>query len=186
MSNIVLVFSKTQLTLTQAFYVSIVMYNATLMSIKFTFLLQYHRVFRVRKIHKPVLVIGVLIGCWTLSQLLTVIFSCSPIRKFWDRDMPGTCIPNLPLWYINAAGNVATDLAIFVLPLPVLKNLNLPRPQKILLMGIFSLGLFVSFIVYHKGQICEYQLTDLVCRHARFQSFASSIFTYLTMPPGTM
>lgn len=120
------------------------MYNATLMSIKFTFLLPYYRVFRVKKVQKIVVGVGVLIGCWALSQLLIVIFNCSPVNKFWDDTVPGTCIPNLPFWYINAAGNVVTDVSIFVLPLPVLKSLNLQRPQKILLMGIFSLGLFVS------------------------------------------
>ncbi|KAB5578149.1 hypothetical protein GE09DRAFT_1088676 [Coniochaeta sp. 2T2.1] len=95
---------------------------------------------------KIILVAGVLIGCWSLSQLLIVIFNCNPVNRFWDTSVPGYCIPNLPFWYINAAGNIVTDVTIFVLPLPVLRHLNLQRPQKILLIGIFSIGFFTCAI----------------------------------------
>ena len=120
------------------------LYNASLTAVKFTFLTQYYRVFRVKKMQKIILVAGVLVGCWALSQLLIVIFNCNPVNKFWDQSVPGYCIPNLPFWYINAAGNIVTDVTIFVLPLPVLRHLNLQRSQKILLIGIFSIGFFVS------------------------------------------
>ncbi|KAJ9143989.1 Integral membrane protein [Coniochaeta hoffmannii] len=130
----------------RTFYVSIVLYNASLTAVKFTFLTQYYRVFRVKKMQKIIIVAGVLIGCWALSQLLIVIFNCNPVNKFWDQSVSGTCIPNLPFWYINAAGNIVTDVTIFVLPLPVLRHLNLQRPQKILLIGIFSIGFFTCAI----------------------------------------
>lgn len=115
------------------------------MSVKITFLLQYYRVFALRKMRIFVLAALGLIGCWSVSQLLVAIFNCTPIYKFWMRDSDGTCIPNHPFWYINAAGNIITDIVIFVLPLPVLGSLKLRRPQKLLLVGIFSLGFFVSF-----------------------------------------
>jgi len=133
-----------QLTRPKTFYVTIVLYNATLMSAKVTFLLQYYRVFTLRKMRIIVLAALSIIGCWCLSQLLVVIFNCNPIHKFWKPETPGTCIPNLPFWYINAAGNIVTDVAIFILPLPVLSSLNLRKAQKLVLMGIFSLGFFVS------------------------------------------
>ncbi len=80
------------------------------------------------------------IGCWCVSQLLITIFTCQPVSGFWDKSVQARCIPNLPFWYINAAGNIATDIAIFVLPLPVIRGLKLARPQKLMLVGIFSLG----------------------------------------------
>ncbi|RYP88500.1 hypothetical protein DL769_000267 [Monosporascus sp. CRB-8-3] len=128
------------------FYLSIVFYNATLTSVKLTFLLQYYRVFDVHKVRRAIIVALVIVGCWCISQLLIVIFTCSPIEKFWIPSLPGTCIPNLPFWYINAAGNLATDVAIFLLPLPALGSLNLRKPQKIFLIGIFSLGFFTCAI----------------------------------------
>ncbi|OIW28146.1 hypothetical protein CONLIGDRAFT_716508 [Coniochaeta ligniaria NRRL 30616] len=142
----------------KTFYVSIVLYNASLTAVKFTFLAQYYRVFRVKKMQKIIMVAGVFIGCWALSQLLIVIFTCNPVSKFWDSSVSGTCIPNLPFWYINAAGNIVTDVTIFILPLPVLRHLNLQRQQKILLIGIFSIGFFtcaISIIRIHYLHLSE-------------------------------
>lgn len=92
---------------------------------------------------KAVIVAFVIVGLWSVSQLLVVIFTCSPIEKFWNSDLPGTCIPNLPFWYINAAGNIVTDIIVFLLPLPSLTRLNLRKGQKLGLIGVFSLGFFV-------------------------------------------
>jgi len=86
------------------------------------------------------------VSLWSISQLLVTIFNCTPIEKFWLPQKPGTCIPNLPFWYINAAGNILTDVIVFVVPLPALGSLKLKRAQKIMLLGIFSLGFFTCAI----------------------------------------
>lgn len=128
------------LTSFKAFYLSIVFYNAALMAVKISFLLQYHRVFTVRYMRRIFLVALAVIGCWCMSQLLVAIFNCQPIAGFWDQSLNAKCIPNLPFWYINAAGNIATDIAIVVLPLPVIGGLKLAKGQKVILVGIFCLG----------------------------------------------
>jgi hypothetical protein len=127
----------------QTFYVSIVFYNAALTATKLTFLLQYFRILSTTRMKTIVLIALAVIGMWSLSQLLVVVFTCNPIEKFWDQSVPGSCIPNLPFWYINAAGNIITDVAIFVIPLPVLSSLTLRPAQKLVLLGIFCLGFFV-------------------------------------------
>ena len=116
------------------------MYNASLMAIKMTFLTQYYRVLAVRGMKKVFIAAIVIVGMWTVSQVLVEVFICTPIAGFWDKTIEARCIPDYPQWYINAAGNIVTDFSIFVLPLPVLGKLDLPRPQKIVLMAIFSLG----------------------------------------------
>ncbi|KAK4188597.1 hypothetical protein QBC35DRAFT_451095 [Podospora australis] len=129
------------------FYVSIVMYCAALLAIKLTFLFQYYRVLAVQQMRVVYLVAIFIVGGWGLSQLLVGIFICTPIDKFWYGDaLPGSCIPNIPQWYINAAGNIITDLAVFALPLPALWRLTMPKPQKIVLIFIFSLGFFTVII----------------------------------------
>ncbi|KAH8899178.1 hypothetical protein GQ53DRAFT_299506 [Thozetella sp. PMI_491] len=130
----------------QLFYVSIVLYNASLMAIKATFLIQYYRILAVRKMQKIVICSLVVVTLWSLSQLLVVVFTCWPVDKFWNQSLPGTCIPNLPFWYVNAAGSIVTDVTIFILPLPVLTALNLRGGQKLMLVGIFSLGFFTCAI----------------------------------------
>lgn len=42
--------------------------------------------------------------------------------------------------FFNSSFNVATDIATAILPLPVVKSLNLPRKQRRMLMAVFGLG----------------------------------------------
>ncbi|OBR04232.1 Integral membrane protein [Colletotrichum higginsianum IMI 349063] len=133
----------------RTFYVTIVFYNAALAGIKMTFLFQYYRVLAVQRMKKVFIAAMIIVGAWSVSQILIAIFNCSPIPAFWDKSIDGSCIPNYPYFYINAAGNIATDIIVFVLPLPVINKLSLARGQKYVLLGIFCLGFFtctISFI----------------------------------------
>jgi len=104
------------------------------------FLFQYYRVLAVQHMRMVYIVAMFIVGGWALSQTFVGIFTCTPIKGFWDKSIESTCIPNLPQWYINAAGNIITDIAVFCLPLPAIWKLNLAKPQKLLLLGIFCLG----------------------------------------------
>jgi hypothetical protein len=44
------------------------------------------------------------------------------------------------MWFTNAAINITTDFAIIVLPMPVIRRLQLGRRQKSALIGIFAVG----------------------------------------------
>ncbi|TDZ44949.1 hypothetical protein CTRI78_v009212 [Colletotrichum trifolii] len=122
------------------FFVSIVFYNIALLSIKLSFLFQYYRIMAVPRMRRVYAVAIVVVGAWSTSQLLIAIFTCFPVEGFWDKTIQAKCIPSQPQWYVNAAGNIVSDVAVFTLPLPIFWHLSLPRKQKMLLMGIFSLG----------------------------------------------
>ncbi|KAI3329233.1 hypothetical protein HD806DRAFT_482265 [Xylariaceae sp. AK1471] len=128
------------------FYVSIIFYNTGLMVVKLTFLTQYYRVLVSRRFRIICAVAMVIIGLWSFSQVLVGIFICLPVAGFWDSSLNPQCIPTPLQWYINAAGNIVTDIAIFVMPLPVLVRLKLPKAQRLSLVGIFSLGFFTCAI----------------------------------------
>lgn len=68
------------------------------------------------------------------------VFDCRPIEGFWKLNIPSVCVPSLPMWYVNAAGNIATDVIIFALPIPVVWKLQMPRTQRLSLVGVFCLG----------------------------------------------
>ncbi|KAI1393975.1 uncharacterized protein F4822DRAFT_386677 [Hypoxylon trugodes] len=139
--------SETQLRrYLKGFYVSITLYNVGLMFVKLAFLAQYYRVLTIKRMRKTFLSAMVIIGCWSLSQVIVGIFICDPVSGFWEKSSDPTCIPNYPQWYINAAGNIASDIAIFILPLPVIGHLHLPKAQRLVLIGIFSLGFFTCAI----------------------------------------
>jgi hypothetical protein len=120
--------------------VSIVMYCSGLMFLKMTFLFQYYRVLAVQHMRIVYLVSMFIVGGWAFSQVMVGIFTCNPISGFWDQTIEAKCIPNIPQWYINAAGNIITDVAVFCLPLPALWKLQLAKSSRLMLIGIFSLG----------------------------------------------
>lgn len=132
----------------QDFYVSIVLYCAGLLFLKLTFLFQYYRVLAVSLQMRLVYWVAIfIVGAWALSQTLLGIFACTPVAAFWDKSIPDArCIPNLPQFHINAAGNIITDVAVFALPLPAIWKLNLVKAQKVVLLAIFSLGFFTVVI----------------------------------------
>ncbi len=106
-----------------------------------TFLFQYYRVVaQVRRFRIVYIVFMFLIGGWTISQIFIVVFSCVPVYKFWDPSVKGTCSNNVAEQDLNAIGNIITDFLVLLLPLPVLLRLQLEKPQKIALVGIFCLG----------------------------------------------
>lgn len=103
-------------------------------------MLQYRRILAFGRMRTICTCTLVVVGAWCISQLLVAMFTCSPVDGFWDKTVPARCVPSHPWWEINAAGNIITDVAILTLPIPILAKLILPRPQKIALIGIFSLG----------------------------------------------
>ncbi|EWZ79704.1 hypothetical protein FOWG_16217 [Fusarium oxysporum f. sp. lycopersici MN25] len=130
----------------KVFYVSIILYLVSLGAIKTTLLCQYYRAFAINKMRTVLLVAIIFVSAWSISQILLSIFICTPIAAFWDRAIEGKCIPRNPAWYITAAGNIATDIMIIVLPFPVVIKLNLARRQRFVLLGVFCVGFLTCAI----------------------------------------
>lgn len=107
---------------------------------KVAILLLYARIF----VQKPFRVL-----CWVLmglvmsyctASVVVGIFQCTPLPRYWDRAIPGTCIDTQKFWYANGSFNIVTDVIIILLPMPVFYTLRLRRQQKVALMFIFALG----------------------------------------------
>ncbi|KAF1911324.1 hypothetical protein BDU57DRAFT_524386 [Ampelomyces quisqualis] len=129
----------------KAFWSSLIVYYLSLGLTKTSILLQYQRVFTTKRFQ------GV---CWTLMGIVVVytiwtvfssIFACIPVRAFWTREK-ASCINQFAMWFTNAAINIITDFAIIILPIPVIRSLNLGRQQKIALISIFAVGGFVCIV----------------------------------------
>ncbi|RGP69397.1 hypothetical protein FLONG3_7793 [Fusarium longipes] len=80
---------------------------------------------------------------WTLAPDQLILYG----RAFWDPRIKGKCFQHQTLmWYINGILHIFIDLAIIVMPLPIVWKLQLPLSQKLLLSGIFGLGFFTIAI----------------------------------------
>ncbi|KAJ8127381.1 hypothetical protein O1611_g6256 [Lasiodiplodia mahajangana] len=128
------------------FYVNITLYNVGLLVVKLTFLTQYYRVLVLKRFQTVCIVAMITVGAWGLSQIFVGLLICTPVAGFWDTTVDAKCVPVPLQWYINAGGNIVTDIIVFVLPLPVLVHLKLPRVQRLSLVGIFSFGFFTCAI----------------------------------------
>jgi hypothetical protein len=133
----------------KAFYISIWVYNLSMSCTKFSILLQYLRIFPQHRFRQACYVMICVVGIYTLWTFFSAVFACWPISYFWTQIVDpqgGRCLDRFAVWFANAGLNIATDIAIGVLPLKVLKSLKLPTRQRIALMIVFGLGgLYVSF-----------------------------------------
>ncbi|XXH01708.1 hypothetical protein Hte_008069 [Hypoxylon texense] len=127
------------------FYIMSITYNLSLMLIKFTLFFQYYRLIQeVPHYRIFYIVIMVAVTGWVVAQEFVLIFSCTPIASYWDHSIPGTCLDSLLIGWMNAIGNIVTDLIVLILPIPVVWRLNLKRGRKWAVLGIFALGFFHS------------------------------------------
>ncbi|GME53081.1 Integral membrane protein [Neofusicoccum parvum] len=109
---------------------------------KISILIQYIRVFvGVRTILAAWATVAFIITC-CLVCLFGGIFACSPVEKFWNPTVPGTCINYIVIWYLHSAMAISTDFAIVIIPLPTIFNMNLETKKKWSLAFTFALGGF--------------------------------------------
>jgi hypothetical protein len=108
--------------------------------VKISILLQYRRIFTTPSMQRATAIALIIIGAWGITVVVMLSLVCVPIQFLWDKSIHGHCLPLLPAYYAPASINIATDFATWVLPLPVIKSLQLPKRQKAILMFIFGLG----------------------------------------------
>ncbi|KAL2434364.1 hypothetical protein ABEF95_004783 [Exophiala dermatitidis] len=155
-----------QKDLSKLLYASILVYNLGLFLVKISILYQYLRFFVQKSFRTAAWFLIVFIVVAGLAMLLTFSFSCWPLAFFWDKTVQsGHCINLIAFWFCVSALHIATDLAILVLPMPVLTRLQLPRKQKMTLIGVFALG----------GFGC---ITSILRLHALYISSTSSDLTH--------
>lgn len=149
------------------------------MIVKDSILYQYlrffvHRVYR--RIAQGLIIIVTSVG---IAMVITSCVSCLPVRFFWDKRIDGHCIDLMAFWFSFSSFNILTDLAVWLLPMPVLKGLQLPRKQKYSLIAVFAIGgLYVSTWTFR----CQSN-TDRRTADALQRSFVSMFSTSLVSPP---
>lgn len=133
-----------QLTLSKLFYFGEAIYYITVGTTKIAILLLYLRL-AVKKPLRIVIwatmgfVIATFVGC-----VVAGLFQCNPIAFAWDKTIPGgTCFNVTALFYANAGLNIFQDVFIYILPMKMLWEIQIPQKQKIALIAVFAIGGFV-------------------------------------------
>lgn len=105
-------------------------------------LLFYTRIFSKAKprFKWAVWTVHILNAIWLIAIIFAVIFECSPIRKAWVPELPGSCDNADTLWMGSGIPSLIIDFMILVLPLPVLWQLQVQPVRKYLIMLVFACG----------------------------------------------
>ncbi|KAI1866466.1 hypothetical protein JX265_007767 [Neoarthrinium moseri] len=124
------------------FVLANVLYNVGLLFIKLTFFFQYWRIMLQVDVYRKVYAgIMALVVMWTVAQIFVMIFICGGGQNIMNKS----CDPIAPT-YVNAIGNMVTDVIILLLPMPMIFRLKLRRSQKWGLAAMFGLGFFTCLI----------------------------------------
>lgn len=79
---------------------------------------------------------------------LVNVFQCRPIGAVFLSHLPAdaNCTDIVTLYLSSSPVNIITDIAILLLPMPLLTTMRLPFKQKIILVITFSFGFFVAVV----------------------------------------
>ena len=110
---------------------------------KFSILCMYLRIFPSRGFRTVVYVtIALLMTCFIILVFLD-IFQCVPVQAIWDRDIKDArCLSISNVAFASAGVNIATEIVILVLPIPVLRSLHLAGRKKVALYALFGAGIW--------------------------------------------
>ena len=76
-----------------------------------------------------------------MAVFMEAVVLCRPIAYTWDKSIDGTCGNATQAYEAVGIINLITDLAIIILPMPLLWQLQLPLAKKVALTAIFGIGI---------------------------------------------
>lgn len=127
----------------QLIWISSLGYLATTIAIKTAFLLQYRRAFPLPTFQRLCDIFLGFLAVWLLAGFITQFAICHPLSRQWDPmviENGQSCKVRFHFWLANAIMHIATDIVLFIMPFPMIRNLSQNRMQKFVLGGVFSLG----------------------------------------------
>ncbi|KAL4873126.1 hypothetical protein BDV12DRAFT_160421 [Aspergillus spectabilis] len=170
-------------SLSRANYAFTVLYNPALMAVKSSILVFYLTLTQGEKLFRyanyaTLLVVNVA----GLALTFVNIFQCQPVAAAWAASLPATarCTDILTLYLSSSPVNIITDLAILVLPNPILTRMRLPRKQKIILVVTFSFGFFVAVVdVIRIAYLQEATISrEIALRQIHLQNYSGGDFSW--------
>ncbi|KAH8846063.1 hypothetical protein MCOR27_010397 [Pyricularia oryzae] len=114
---------------------------ATTAFTKLSVLLLFTTLFPTRRMRMAAYVMGGFIIVWCTGAVVATLLMCQPFEMNWNRSIPGGHCGDDPLFYtILGVINIIVEVAILLLPMPVIYKLNMPLHRRLVVVGMFSLG----------------------------------------------
>jgi hypothetical protein len=115
----------------------------TLSLIKISICLFYNRIFPFRYSQIASWAIIAFTVAWTVGAFIFASASCRPLKAVWDpQALPHACLTStVPLTILFGVVDILIDVAILLLPMPLLYKLRVSLIEKIGLFCIFGGGI---------------------------------------------
>ncbi|OKL62446.1 hypothetical protein UA08_02573 [Talaromyces atroroseus] len=139
-------------------YAFTVLYYPAVLITKISILVLYLRIFQSNTFVRRVSLISIaVIACAYVALTCAKVFRCQPVSGAWQLapGRPVKCIDIVVIHLASTPVNLYTDLAIILLPIPVLSSLQLPRQQKFILILTFALAAFDVVISVIRTAVLE-------------------------------
>src|SRR5690606_23842621 len=119
-----------------------ILWNVSICLSKLSVLWLYTTLIPVRKMIIPARALAIFIILWNTGNILGQFLICRPFAMNWDQTIPGgTCGSQRDYYFTQGVINIITDILMLALPMPFLFNLQLPLLKKLVLMGMFAIGI---------------------------------------------
>lgn len=130
----------------RAAWYGILFYNLSLCFSKISILLLYIHLFTFKWARLAGQVLLGIVIVTNIYMAAVTFTACIPLRSYWDFSVPKQYCHAQSMWWSNTGLHMVTDFLIFMLPMPVVWTIRLPRKQKLILSGVFGFGFLVCFI----------------------------------------
>ncbi|KAF2123897.1 hypothetical protein P153DRAFT_302951 [Dothidotthia symphoricarpi CBS 119687] len=130
------------------FFMGEIFYVLALGISKISILFSFLRVFPAKDFRMQVYGVMGLSVAFTVAFFFATTFQCIPVSfawTTWDGLHEGRCNNVHLQGWISAGINIALDMIVMMLPLKHLWNLNMNLKKKIMVIAMFSVGIFVIF-----------------------------------------
>lgn len=131
-------------------YVAYFMYQVAEFLCQLSILAFYLRVMVDPKLRLAVWVLMGLVTCFGLGNTCAMVFQCMPVHLFWDGwrgETSGSCAVNVRLFgFVRGGVEIFLDLAILILPLPMLAKLQISKKKKFQIMSMFCVGFIITVV----------------------------------------
>lgn len=125
----------------QSLFITEFVYGLLIPTEKTSILLLYLRLFNIHHWFRyTTYAMIAYIWAWGVSESIVAVAQCKPVAYQWNKQLDGTCIDQLAYFRWVSVPNVIHDLAMLILPVPVVWQLQIPGRQRLALLALFLFG----------------------------------------------
>jgi hypothetical protein len=116
--------------------------------IKSCMLIMYTRLTLGLREQAAVRYLAIYVACGWFGTELAFFLACRPFKGYWAMPPPNPQCTTLQYYAISqGVFNISSDALMLLIPLPLIIRMAVPWRQKIVLVIIFSMGIFVILAV---------------------------------------